>query len=131
MAREENDGVRQLEQTPQTRVQNKRLTARVPGDMQIGAADVTDQQRVAAEHQPRLLAATAPVGDRARQLSGVPVNDVIELAPDRYRMSLQCADADACRAAMARIAADKTFARSVDAEGRVQIPAKPSREVSR
>ena len=36
-----------------------------------------------------------------------------------------------CRAAMARIAADKTFARSVDAEGRVQIPAKPSREVSR
>ena len=52
-------------------------------------------------------------------------------APDRYRMSLQCADAETCRAAMARIAADKTFARSVDAEGRVQIPAKPSREVSR
>ena len=74
---------------------------------------------------------TAPVGDRAKQLSGVPVSDVIEMAPDRYRMSLQCPDADACRAAIARIAADKTFAKAVDAEGRVQIPAKPSREASR
>src|SRR5688572_21090171 len=71
---------------------------------------------------------TAPVSDRAKRLSGVPVSDVIELAPDRYRMSLQCADTDACRAAMARIAADKTFAKGVDAEGRVQIPAKPSRD---
>jgi len=74
---------------------------------------------------------TGPVSDRAKQLSGVPVSDVIELAPDRYRMSLQCPDADACRAAIARIAADKTFAKAVDAEGRVQIPAKPSREASR
>jgi hypothetical protein len=74
---------------------------------------------------------TAQVLDRAERLSGVPVSDVIELAPDRYRMSLQCRDADACRAAMARIAADKSFAKGVDAEGRVQIPAKPSREASR
>ena len=74
---------------------------------------------------------TAPVSDRAKRLSGVPVSDVIELAPDRYRMSLQCPDADACRAAISRIAADKSFVKAVDAEGRVQIPAKPSREASR
>jgi hypothetical protein len=74
---------------------------------------------------------TAPVSDRAKRLSGVPVSDVVELAPDRYRMSLQCPDADACRAAMTRIVADKTFAKGVDAEGRVQIPAKPTRDASR
>jgi hypothetical protein len=73
----------------------------------------------------------AEVTNRASRLSGVPVRDVVEIAPMRYRMSLLCADADACRAAMARIAADRTFALGIDAEGRVQIPAKPSRDASR
>ena len=49
----------------------------------------------------------------------------------RYRLTLLCADTDACRAAMARIKADKSFALGVDAIDRVQIPAKPSRESSR
>ena len=73
----------------------------------------------------------AEVSDRVARLAQVPVRDAMQLAPHRYRLSLLCADADACRAAMARIAADRTFALGVDAEGRVQIPAKPSREAAR
>jgi hypothetical protein len=73
----------------------------------------------------------AEVSDRVARLAGVPVRDTVQLAPHRWRLSLLCADTDACRAAMARIAADRTFALGVDAEGRVQIPAKPSREAAR
>jgi hypothetical protein len=74
---------------------------------------------------------TAEVVNRSARLSGVPVRDVMELAPRRYRMTLQCADDAACRAAMARIAADRQFVLAVDADGRMQIPAKPSREAAR
>ena len=56
VARIEDDIVGQLEQPAQARVQQPRLPARVAGDVQVGAADVADQQRVAAEHEPRLLA---------------------------------------------------------------------------
>src|SRR5436853_5796274 len=35
---------------------------RVTGDVQVGPADVADQQRVAAEDQPRLLRPTPTVG---------------------------------------------------------------------
>jgi hypothetical protein len=73
----------------------------------------------------------AEVADRVARLAGVPVRDAMQLAPHRYRMSLLCADTDACRAAMGRIAADRTFAVGIDAEGRVQIPAKPSRDAAR
>jgi hypothetical protein len=73
----------------------------------------------------------AEVADRAARLAGVPVRETVQVAPNRWRMSLLCADTDACRAAMARIAADRSFALGVDAEGRVQIPAKPSREAAR
>ena len=76
-------------------------------------------------------AGAAEITDRVARLAGVPVRDTVQLAPHRWRMSLLCADTDACRAAMARIAADRTFALGVDAEGRVQIPAKPSREAAR
>jgi len=74
---------------------------------------------------------TAEVTDRATRLAGVPVRDAVQVAPQRFRLLLLCRDQDACRAAMARIAADRTFALGVDAEGRVQIPAKPSRESAR
>jgi hypothetical protein len=75
---------------------------------------------------------TAPeVATRAAILSGVPVHEAIEIGPMRFRVTLLCADADACGAAIKRIAADKTFAVGVDAIGRVQIPEKPSRESSR
>ena len=70
MARVEDDVVGQLEQPPQTRVQQARLAARVAGDVQVGPADVADQQRVAAEHEPRLLGAAAPVGDHVGVMGG-------------------------------------------------------------
>ncbi len=73
----------------------------------------------------------AEVADQASRLAGVPVRDAVQLAPHRYRMLLVCPDHDACRAAIARIAGDRLFALGVDAEGRVQIPDKPSRETSR
>ena len=71
------------------------------------------------------------VAAHAQRLIGVPVHEAVEVGPMRYRLTLLCADHDACRAAMARIAADRTFALGVDAIGRVQIPDKPSRESSR
>lgn len=73
----------------------------------------------------------AEIADRVARLARVPVRDTVQLAPHRWRLSLLCPDADACRAAIARVAADRTFALGVDAEGRVQIPAKPSREAAR
>lgn len=73
----------------------------------------------------------AEVTNRTARLAGVPVRDVVETGPRRYRLSLLCADTEACRSAIARVAADRTFALAVDAEGRVQIPAKPTREAAR
>ena len=73
----------------------------------------------------------AEVADRVARLAGVPVRDTLQLAPHRWRLSLVCADADACRDAIKRIEADRTFALGVQLEGRVQIPAKPTRESSR
>src|SRR5262245_19667154 len=73
----------------------------------------------------------AEVSDRVARLAQVPVRDAMQLAPHRYRLSLLCADADACRSAISRIARYRTFSLGVDAEGRVQIPAKPSRDAAR
>ena len=70
VARIEDDIVGQLEQPAQTFVQQPRLPARVAGDMQVGATDVTDQQRVAAEHKPRLLAAPPPIRERVGVMCG-------------------------------------------------------------
>ena len=47
--------VGQLEQPPQRRMQLPRLAEGVAGHVQVGTADIADQQRVAGEHQPRLL----------------------------------------------------------------------------
>ena len=43
---------------------------RVAGDVQVGPADVADQQRVAGEHQPRLLVAAPSVGDDVGVMRG-------------------------------------------------------------
>src|SRR5262245_44650477 len=74
---------------------------------------------------------SARVVDRAAELAGVRVRDALELAPRCYRVSLLCDDEAACKAAMARIAADRNFVLAVEADPRQQIPAKPSRESSR
>jgi hypothetical protein len=62
--------VRQLEQALQAGVQPSRLAARVAGDMQVGPANVADQQRVAAEDKPRLLCPTPPISDRVCVMRG-------------------------------------------------------------
>ena len=68
---------------------------------------------------------------RTANLARVPVRDVQDLSGLRYRMTLVCPDEAACRAAMARIAADRSFALGVDIEDRQQIPARPTRDTSR
>ena len=76
-------------------------------------------------------ASTAEVQNRVANLARVPVREAVELAPNRYRMTLLCADQTACRAAIARIMADRTFALAVDADSRQQIPTKPTRDAAR
>ena len=62
--------VRQLEQAAQARMEDARLAMRVAGDVQVGPADVADQQRVAAEHKPRLLVPAPEVGDNVGVVRG-------------------------------------------------------------
>jgi len=104
----------------------------------FGCAQGSRPDDANAEPQQRVIVTTvhdwpsaADVALRARHLAGVPVRDALDIGALRYRMTLMCADPDACRAAMARIAADRSFALGVDADGRMQIPAKPPREQSR
>jgi len=66
VARADDDVIRQLEQAAQARMQQARLTPRVARDVQIRAADVADQQRVAAEQEPGIVPAAPPVGDGVR-----------------------------------------------------------------
>jgi hypothetical protein len=68
---------------------------------------------------------------RAASLARVPVRDVQGLATQRYRMTVVCADETACRAAVQRIAADRSFALGVEGEERQKIPTKPTRDASR
>lgn len=104
----------------------------------IACAQAGADRAAAPEPSQRVVLTTAiewpgiaEVQNRAARLSGVTVRDAMEMAPRRYRLTLVCADADACRAAMARIAADRSFALAVEADGRVQIPTKPARDASR
>jgi hypothetical protein len=100
-----------------------------------------ESSRAAAAPEPskRVIVTTknewpsdAQVADRAAQLGGVPVRDPMELGPRRYRLTLLCADEAACKEAMARIAADRFFVHAIEpVDPRQQIPAKPSREMSR
>jgi hypothetical protein len=62
--------VGQLEQPLEACVQQECLAARVAGDVQVGSADVADQERVAAEDKPRLLCPTPPIGDRVCVMRG-------------------------------------------------------------
>lgn len=62
--------VRKLEQTLEAGVQQPRLAARVAGDVQVWPADVADQQRVAAEDEPRLLGPTPAIGDGVGVMGG-------------------------------------------------------------
>ena len=104
----------------------------------LGCAQGSRPEDANTEPMQRVIVTTvhdwpsaADVALRARHLAGVPVRDALDIGALRYRMTLVCADQDACRAAMTRIAADRSFALGVEADGRMQIPAKPTREQSR
>jgi hypothetical protein len=71
------------------------------------------------------------VTTQAHNLARVPVSDVVEVGPNRYRMTLVCPDEASCRDAVGRVRGDRSFALGVDIDPRQQIPAKPTREMSR
>jgi hypothetical protein len=103
------------------------------GCAQSGRADTANAepgQRVVLT-TAREFASPGEVMSRVVRLAGVPVRDAIDIGPLRYRMTLVCADEAACRSAIARIVADRSFALAVEPDGRMQIPAKPPREQSR
>jgi len=74
MAREDDDVIRQLEQASERGVQNSCLTERIAGGVEIGSADVTDEERVPGEDQPRLVGAATKICQREgtvrRRMSG-------------------------------------------------------------
>ena len=55
------------------------------------------------------------VAAHAQRLSGVPVHEAVEVGPMRYRLTLLCADHDACRAARPCSAASSWCRRSSSA----------------
>jgi hypothetical protein len=46
------------------------LTARIVGDVQVGAPHVADQERVTAEDEPRLVGPAPAIGDRVSVVGG-------------------------------------------------------------
>ncbi len=116
VAREQDDIIGQLEEPAQARVQQPRLAVRVACDVQVGASDVADQQRVSAEHEPRLLAAP-PVGDRVGVMGG-------RMAGRRDRGSQTCSPARPPRRRRARRA--RTRRRRPPAGTRSRRSARPA-----
>lgn len=107
------------------------------GALPLLACAGADPQRTAAEPGMRVIVTTtrdwpneAPVADQVQRLAGVPVRDAEQVTPSRYRIELLCGDYTACKAAIARVAADRLFALAVEPV-RERIPAKPPRERSR
>ena len=66
MAGIHDDVIRQLEQSLQAPLQQPRLSVRIAGDVQIRTTDVADQERIAAEQEPRLAGAPTVVCDLLR-----------------------------------------------------------------
>ena len=62
-------------------VQDARLAQRVAGDVQVGAPDVADQERVAGENDPRLVACRD--ADRTLHRRCGPARDRASLSPAR------------------------------------------------
>jgi hypothetical protein len=69
---------------------------------------------------------------RTSHVARVPTREVMEVAPFRFQMILVCPDEATCRDAVARLRADHFFVAGVDVDRRrAQIPANPTREMSR
>lgn len=73
----------------------------------------------------------AEVSGRASRLARVAVRNIVEDGPRRYYLTLDCHSEPECREAMARIAADRTFALGIERDARQRLPARPGGEASR
>lgn len=73
----------------------------------------------------------AQVSDRASRLAHVAARNAVEDGPRRYYLTLDCHSEPECREAMARIAADRTFALGIERDARQRLPARPASEASR
>jgi hypothetical protein len=62
----------------------------------------------------------------AAQRAGVAVTAASAVSPRLFALTLDCADARACRDAMQRLAADTTFARAVEPDSRRSLPPRPA-----
>ena len=95
------------------------------------AAPPDQGQRLVVTTRSEYMSA-GQVASRLKDLSGVPVREVMDVGPSAYRVTLGCADPAACRAAAQRIADDRSFSLAVEIEeGRQKIPVKPTRESAR
>lgn len=74
---------------------------------------------------------TTEVANRAARLARVAVRNIVEDGPRRYYLTLDCHSEPECRDAMARIAADRTFALGVERDPRQRLPARPGGEAAR
>jgi hypothetical protein len=74
---------------------------------------------------------TAEVAGRVAQIGGVPVRDAGQDGPRVYRMTLACNDEPACRDAMQRLSANRSFVQAIERDARQRLPARPERDTSR
>lgn len=71
------------------------------------------------------------VANRAARLARVAVRNIVEDGPRRYYLTLDCHSEPDCREAMARIAADRSFALGVERDTRQRLPGRPGGEAAR
>ena len=65
------------------------------------------------------------VGERAARIAAVPVAAVSRIAPRLWSLTLRCPDAAACEQARHRLAAESSFATSVEPSMRRSLPPAP------
>jgi hypothetical protein len=70
VAREDEHVIGQFEQAAQTLLQQPRLRVRIARHVQVAAADVAYQERIAGEHAPGLRRPPPPVGKRVGVMRG-------------------------------------------------------------
>jgi len=69
--------------------------------------------------------ATSALSGEIAQRAGLPVRSVRQVTPRMFAVALD-GSAEACKKAMARLAADKAFADGVEPDRRRTLPARPA-----
>lgn len=67
---------------------------------------------------------------RLAAIAGVPVRDIAGIAPQRFAVTLECADAAACDGAVARLIAERALIAEVIPDARRKLPTRPPRSES-